>query len=121
VYTKIRDKVKTHEAAIRKPVLDKGRFTALNPQFPARIIVRYIVAYHFFARAAFEEIADKVLVSRVQMHLAALKLVMQDEEVANMLQYAAEGVWSLHLSFRSISVQCCLTSMFDPRFLSSKP
>ncbi|UZP37037.1 hypothetical protein NXS19_004853 [Fusarium pseudograminearum] len=67
-------------------------FEAVNSTDIPKIFFRPIVAYHFFQRSTFEEIPEKALVKRVQVHLAALKLPMLDIDVAQMLQYAADKV-----------------------------
>jgi len=92
LFDQITTRAKTHNDAVRKVVLAAGRYTGMYEKRPAGIIVRYIVAYNFFARAQFEEITDKALVSRVQLHLVKMELAMRDVDVASMLQYAAEGV-----------------------------
>lgn len=58
----------------------------------AKIIVRYIVAYHFFVRGTFEEIPDNSLVAQVQHHFADLDIGMLDTDIACMLQAAADKV-----------------------------
>lgn len=63
-----------------------------RPNNVAQIILRPIVAYHFYQRSTFEEIPEKSLVKRVQMHMSALKVPMLDIDVAQMLQYAADKV-----------------------------
>ncbi|KAK8109475.1 hypothetical protein PG999_007612 [Apiospora kogelbergensis] len=58
----------------------------------AKLIVRNIIAYNFLARSTFEEIAEKALIGRIQHELVQLKAGMLDEDIAHMLQYAADKV-----------------------------
>ncbi|KAF4985647.1 hypothetical protein FGRMN_11138 [Fusarium graminum] len=63
-----------------------------RPNDVGKLLVRPIIAYHFYQRATFEEIAEKALVKRVQMHLVQLRIPMLDIDIAQMLQYAADKV-----------------------------
>lgn len=58
----------------------------------AKMIVRYIIAYHFFRRATFDEVPDKTLVKRAQVHFVGLKIGILDIDIAHMLHCAAEKV-----------------------------
>lgn len=69
-----------------------GGTLQITPSTVAKLIVRYIIAYHFFARATFEEIPEKALVGRVQQHLHLLKIGVLDVDIAHMLQCAADKV-----------------------------
>jgi hypothetical protein len=72
--------------------LSNKYITILEPHQATAIIVRYMVAYHFFARFEFEETPEKSLVTRVQLHLVKMNVAMRDVDVATMLQAAADGV-----------------------------
>ncbi|KAJ4005505.1 hypothetical protein NW752_002338 [Fusarium irregulare] len=54
--------------------------------------MRQIIAYHFFDRATFEEIPEKSLVRRVQVHLVKMNIPMLDTDIAQMLQAAADKI-----------------------------
>lgn len=80
-----------------------NNFSNYFPGDTAQVIVRYIIAYHFFARARFEEIPDKALVKRIQVHFSSLDIGILDADVAQMLQYAADKVslfyWRIKAAF----------------------
>ncbi|KAK6839276.1 hypothetical protein PG987_005142 [Apiospora arundinis] len=57
-----------------------------------KLVVRYIVAYHFFVRTTYEEIPENALVGRVQQEFAALAIGLLGIDMAHMLQCAADKV-----------------------------
>ncbi|KAM0226717.1 hypothetical protein ACHAP5_012330 [Fusarium lateritium] len=85
------NKASAHEKTIlaNRP---KGDFGQVKIWDVAKLIMRQIIAYNFFKRATFEEIPDKSLVKRVQVHLVALQIPMLDLDIARMLQAAADKV-----------------------------
>lgn len=70
----------------------KKRNAQVVPTNVAKLIVRYVIAFNFYARATFEEIEDRALVTRVQQHLVELNIGMLDIDIAHMLQCAADKV-----------------------------
>ncbi|KAJ5934507.1 hypothetical protein N7466_004054 [Penicillium verhagenii] len=58
----------------------------------SKMITRYCSAYNFYARSAFEDLSDNVLVTRAQKHLGKMGIGMMNYEVARMLQKAADKV-----------------------------
>ncbi|KAH7183240.1 uncharacterized protein B0J16DRAFT_373745 [Fusarium flagelliforme] len=83
------------------PILKKYRTNTewyIRPVDVAKIILRPIIAYHFYQRSTFEEIPEKTLVTRVQMHLSNLKIPMMDydvpieEAVHNYFRYYEEKI-----------------------------
>ncbi|KAM0187025.1 hypothetical protein ACHAPA_011842 [Fusarium lateritium] len=91
VLSNVYHKASAHE----KAVLDnrpKGDFGQVKLWDVAFLIMRQIIAYNFYKRATFEEIPEKSLVKRVQVHLVALQIPMLDLDIAQMLQAAADKV-----------------------------
>ncbi|KAJ6029600.1 uncharacterized protein N7446_011047 [Penicillium canescens] len=58
----------------------------------SKVIVRYSIAYNFFVRRTFEDIEEKQAVARTQKHMALLGIGMNDIDLAQMLQKAADKV-----------------------------
>ncbi|KAJ6069142.1 hypothetical protein N7499_011029 [Penicillium canescens] len=58
----------------------------------SKVIVRYSIAYNFFVRRTFEDIEEKQTVARAQKHMALLGIGMNDIDLAQMLQKAADKV-----------------------------
>ncbi|KAJ5929267.1 hypothetical protein N7454_007115 [Penicillium verhagenii] len=58
----------------------------------SKLIMRYCSAYNFYARSAFEDLNDNVLVARAQKHLGKMGTGMMNYDVARMLQKAADKV-----------------------------
>ncbi|EKJ70219.1 hypothetical protein FPSE_09593 [Fusarium pseudograminearum CS3096] len=81
---------KHHDAIMKSR--PNGDYGNVNNYDISKLFVRPIIAYTFYQRNTFEEIPEKSLVKRVQTHLSALGIPMMDIDVAQMLQYAADGV-----------------------------
>lgn len=58
----------------------------------AKAIVRYSIAYNFYVRRTFEDVGEKQSIARTQEHLGSLGIGMNDIDVAQMLQKAADKV-----------------------------
>ncbi|KAK8872357.1 hypothetical protein PGQ11_002871 [Apiospora arundinis] len=69
-----------------------GHWPQITEGTVGKLAVRYIIAYHFFVRATYEEIPDNALVGRVQQEFAQLEIGLLDVDVAHMLQLAADKV-----------------------------
>ncbi|KAJ4111433.1 hypothetical protein NW768_011786 [Fusarium equiseti] len=91
VLSNVYHKAKAHEQA----VLDmraKNNFGQVKCWDIAYLIMRQMIAYNFFNRATFEEVPEKSLVKRAQVHLVEMKMPMLDADIAQMLQAAADKV-----------------------------
>ncbi|RBR26386.1 uncharacterized protein FIESC28_00791 [Fusarium coffeatum] len=91
VLQKVYSKAASHEKTVlqNRPNGDFGRVKSWDVAY---LIMRQIIAYHFFNRATFEEIPEKSLVKRVQVHLVKMNIPMLDTDIAQMLQAAADKV-----------------------------
>jgi hypothetical protein len=80
---------RSHKDSIMKKRKTEAGF---YPDTAAKMIVRYIIAYNFFVRGTFEEVPEKSLVKRAQVHFVGLGIAINDVEIAQMLQLAADKV-----------------------------
>lgn len=58
----------------------------------AKIIVRFGAAYNFYNRITFEDLPDSKAVARVKKYLPRIKIGMHTNDIARMLQAAADKV-----------------------------
>ncbi|KAK8876876.1 hypothetical protein PGQ11_001822 [Apiospora arundinis] len=107
-------KAATDMAAAQKQEMKKTGAPQITESTVGKLVVRYIVAYHFFVRATYEEIPDNALVGRVQQEFAALEIGLLDIDVAHMLQCAADKV-SLETAVKNKLAE------FSKQFKASKP
>ncbi|KAJ5224159.1 uncharacterized protein N7469_007662 [Penicillium citrinum] len=89
VLASIEPVVKTHRERL---LAEKAKPPQIRDRNVAKIVARYIIAYHFYVRSTFEDIPEKSLVSRIQQHFAQLEIGMTIQEIADMLQFAADKV-----------------------------